>query len=55
MGQEINKSQFTQQDHDLFRLRLIDNLQSFKQLLADPNFGLGATSFGAELELYIID
>jgi len=55
VGQEIEKTQFTKQEHDLFRLRLMDNLQSLKQLLADPTFGQGATSFGAELELYIID
>lgn len=55
VGQNIKKTHFTEQEHSLFRQRLIDNLHVFKQLLADPDFGQGAPSFGAELELYIID
>lgn len=55
MGQNIDMVSFTQQDFVAFRERLDKNLGAFKRLLAKPGFGKGKTSFGAELELYIID
>lgn len=55
MGQDIEKTDFSQADFARFRSRLDRNLQGFKRLLEAPGFGEGPVSFGAELELYIVD
>lgn len=55
MGKYIAKTQFTARDYEQYQERLNDNLKALKILLAQPEFGRGAPSFGAELELYIID
>lgn len=55
MGKEIGQTHFTPQDFEQYRQCLNENLQAFQQLLLQPGFGQGRPSFGAELELYIID
>lgn len=55
MGLEIKKSDFTQQDYERFTRKLFANLDELAQLLQKPGFGVGATTLGAELELYIVD
>lgn len=55
MGLEIDKTDFSAEDFSRFAARLRDNLTALKTLLARPDFGEGDLSFGAELELYIID
>ncbi len=55
MGSEIDNSEFSAADFEQFQQRLDDNLKHFRQLLNQPGFGEGPISFGAELELYIID
>ncbi len=55
MGTDIKRKQFKPADYRSFRQRLMQNLDVFQQLLAKEGFGKGPTSFGAELELYIID
>ncbi len=55
MGTDIKQTQFSSDDYAEFRHRLNHNLSIFRQLLNKPGFGLGETSFGAELELYIVD
>ncbi len=55
MGIEINRSSFEPQDYAAFGARLEENLQSLHELLADPEFGRGPASLGAELEMYIVD
>ena len=55
MGAEIQQDQFTQQDVDRFNLKIRDNLEALKQILATPGFGVGEDSLGAELEFYLVD
>ena len=55
MGLEIDKTDFKEEDFLLFRDRLQSNLRALQSLLARPGFGEGPLSFGAELELYIVD
>ena len=55
MGIEINKTEFEQQDFLAFRARLEENLAAMRQLMAQPGFGEGTGSLGAELEMYIVD
>ncbi len=55
MGLEIVNTSFTEQDFSNFRDRLRSNIKALKSLLARPGFGEGELSFGAELELYIVD
>ena len=55
MGTDIDKTQFDANDFEQYHHRLNENLCAFRQLLSQPGFGQGSPSFGAELELYIID
>lgn len=55
MGLEIDKTDFRDEDFALFRDRLQGNLRALQTLLARDGFGEGPLSFGAELELYIVD
>jgi len=55
MGRAIEKIEFTPEDYQLFADRLRNNLKALQQLLERPGFGVGAGSFGAELEMYLID
>ena len=55
MGLEIDHTEFSKEDYSTFSSRLRSNLEALELLLARPGFGEGDLSFGAELELYIID
>jgi gamma-glutamyl:cysteine ligase YbdK (ATP-grasp superfamily) len=55
LGQEISDTHFTDADSVKFNEKLHGNLAALKKLLARPGFGEGDLSFGAELELYIVD
>ena len=55
MGQNINKTKFSDQDYTDFRQALNDNLRTFRSLLEQPGFGEGPQSYGSELELYLLD
>ncbi|WP_372882863.1 glutamate-cysteine ligase family protein [Psychromonas sp.] len=55
MGKYIEQTQFSAQDFTEFRNRLNENLKALQLLLSQPDFGRGVPSFGAELEVYIID
>lgn len=55
MGQNINKTEFSDQDYTDFRQALNDNLRTFRSLLQQPGFGEGPQSYGSELELYLLD
>ena len=55
MGQSINQTQFNDQDYAVFRNRLDNELSQLRKMLDTPGFGIGAPTFGAELELYAID
>lgn len=55
MGQSVDRTRFSEQEYDQFRRNLADDLDRLRGLLADPQFGRGPGSMGAELEVYIID
>ncbi len=55
MGQEIENVKFSEADSAKFNRQLQGNLAALRKLLAKPGFGEGDLSFGAELELYIVD
>ena len=55
LGQDIQQTTFTETDYHRFRQQLNRELEAFQNLLNQPGFGEGPSSFGAELELYIID
>lgn len=55
MGQAIEKIEFSEDDYQVFAERLRDNLKALRILLERPGFGQGPGSFGAEMEMYLID
>jgi len=55
MGVSIDRSTFAEEEYDQAGARLRDNLAALKHLLGQPDFGRGAASLGAELELCIVD
>ncbi|MEZ5567714.1 MAG: glutamate--cysteine ligase [Halioglobus sp.] len=55
MGIEIDRTRFAPEDYERFRDALERNLQALAELLAEPGFGRGPASIGAELEMYIVD
>lgn len=55
MGIEIDRTEFSADDHRRFRDRLEDNLAALHDCLADSGFGTGPGSLGAELEMYLVD
>ncbi len=55
MGIEITQTSFDAEDQQRFSARLEQNLAALRELLADPGFGVGPGSLGAELEMYIVD
>jgi hypothetical protein len=55
MGIEIDRSDFTDEDHRRFKERLVEQVVALERLLARPGFGVGPASVGAELELFLID
>ena len=55
MGLAIDHVDFKPEDYELFTARLETSLAALRQLLNTPGFGDGELSFGAELELYLID
>lgn len=55
MGIPIEKDQFSPEEFTRFSQRLDDCLVTLKEMLADPGFGGNTQSWGAELELYLID
>ncbi|MDE1460340.1 glutamate-cysteine ligase family protein [Spartinivicinus poritis] len=55
MGLSIETDTFSNQDFVLFEQKVRDDLDVLKKLLADPDFGVGQASLGAEVEFYIVD
>lgn len=55
MSLEIPRHEFSDADHVRFAARLEENLQALALLLARPDFGIGPTTLGAELELSVVD
>jgi len=54
MGLSIDRSSFSEADYAHAAIRLRQNLEALRQLLARPGFGAGPSTLGAELELSII-
>jgi gamma-glutamyl:cysteine ligase YbdK (ATP-grasp superfamily) len=55
MGQRITRTTFDAEDYARFHRRLAECLTTLGQLLERPGFGVGATTVGAELELFLVD
>ncbi len=55
MGQEITRTACSDRLLRRFQRRLHEQLEALALLLARPGFGAGAASFGAELELYMVN
>jgi len=55
MGLPIEKETFTTTDFEAFELKLQKHLKTLSALLDDPYFGSGEQTFGAELEMSIVD
>jgi len=55
MGLAVDRCDFKPEEYELFAEKVRCNLKAFKYLLEQPGFGVGAPSFGAELEVYILD
>jgi gamma-glutamyl:cysteine ligase YbdK (ATP-grasp superfamily) len=55
MGTEIERESFSDDDYARFAARLRDCLEVLREVLARPGFGTGATTIGAELEVFLID
>lgn len=55
MGLPITQSKFEEVDYARFSERLRESLAALARLLARPDFGRGAPSLGAEVELSIVD
>lgn len=55
MGQRIDRASFAEADYARFGQRLKQCLTELSELLRRPGFGVGATTIGAELELFLVD
>ena len=55
MGLEIDREEFAPEDYDLFSDRLDRCIAVLDRLIAQPGFGVGASSLGAELEVSLVD
>jgi len=55
MGSNVQARRFHKSDYAIFSERLQANLQVLTQLLERPGFGIGKASFGAELELSLVN
>ncbi|MCY1031703.1 glutamate--cysteine ligase [Corallococcus sp. BB11-1] len=55
MGLAIQQEEFTPEEHERFVQRLAESLEALRALLRRPGFGVGPTTMGAELEVYLVD
>lgn len=55
MGRDITKEDFDEQDYARFGTRLDECLRDLRLTLAEPGFGAGPATIGAELELFLVD
>lgn len=55
MALKINKTNFTDSEQINFERKLASQLRILEQLIDRPGFGHGMPSFGAELEMYLVD
>ncbi|MBM4361710.1 MAG: hypothetical protein FJ104_03440 [Deltaproteobacteria bacterium] len=55
MGMEIDRIEFTAEEHRAYEDKLRRDLAALRSVLARPGFGVGPSSLGAELELHLVD
>ena len=55
MGKDIERDTFDEREFIRFAQRLEENLSALQDLLDRSGFGVGPTTIGAELELFLID
>ncbi|WP_286235562.1 glutamate-cysteine ligase family protein [Thalassotalea sediminis] len=55
MGQQIERTSFTDREKETFQARLFAQLEQLKTTLAKSGFGDEQLKMGAELEMYLID
>ncbi|MFG3436708.1 glutamate--cysteine ligase [Nonomuraea sp. NPDC047897] len=55
MGQDLDKERFSEAEYTRFGERLREQLGELRALLAEPGFGRGPVTIGAELELVLVD
>ncbi len=55
MGISVTRDHFSKQDVAAFSTQVQDQLNVLKHLLAQPDFGEGPSTLGAELEYYLVD
>ncbi len=55
MGQNIDQTEFSDNDYRHFQTKLFEQLATLKAMLARPNFGNEPLKLGAELEMYLVD
>lgn len=55
MGRDIDRTEFADADYARFRERLVSGLAVLEELVRRPEFGAGAASIGAEVELCLVD
>jgi gamma-glutamyl:cysteine ligase YbdK (ATP-grasp superfamily) len=55
MGRSISRASYSARSIQRFQEKLQSDLDAFAKLLAQPGFGEGPATFGAELELYIVN
>lgn len=55
MGLAIERSSFSEAEYEQAGIRLRENLEALRALFDRPDFGVGAWSLGAELEMSIVD
>lgn len=54
MGFEIEREHFDESDYEQFSEKLRRSLAALEHMLRRPNFGVGPTTIGAELELHLV-
>lgn len=54
MGFEIEREHFDESDYERFAEKLRRSLAALEHMLRRPNFGVGPTTIGAELELHLV-
>ena len=55
MGRDIGDKEYSAKDYEQFNRRIHDQVDILKKVIAQPEFGRGATCIGAELELYLMN
>lgn len=55
MGVNVEREEFEPDEYERFRERLQESLIALRELLAQPGFGAGETTLGAEVEMHLVD